>query len=260
MYNLTENAVNFIKNFEGCDLKAYRNAGERYLTIGYGHYGADVRQGQTITYAEADRLLREDLKNDYLPYIERYRQQGIITFDLTQNQVDALLSFSYNNGVGEGGLKTLVRGRDVMTIANKMLEYYHSGSPIHDEGLKRRRRAERELFLNGNSTPVQCNNTYTTDTRVKELQHLCNVIIGANIDEDNIWGNQTENAVRQLPLCGIPYTQRELTVWVQSRLGCTPDGIFLYETANAVGQWQANHGLVCDKIVGFNTYKSLALV
>lgn len=259
MYNLTENAVNFIKNFEGCDLKAYRNAGERYLTIGYGHYGADVRQGQTITYAEADRLLREDLKNDYLPYIERYRQQGIITFDLTQNQVDALLSFSYNNGVGEGGLKTLVRGRDVMTIANKMLEYYHSGSPIHDEGLKRRRRAERELFLNGNSTPVQCNNTYTTDTRVKELQHLCNVIIGANISEDNIWGNQTDNAVRQLPLCGIPYTQRELTVWVQSRLGCTPDGIFLYETANAVGQWQANHGLVCDKIVGYNTYKSLAL-
>ena len=256
---ISENGINFIKNFEGCDLKAYRNAGEKYYTVGFGHYGADVRQGQTITYAEADRLLREDLKNDYVPYIERYRQQGIITFDLTQNQVDALASFAYNNGVGEGGLKTLVRGRDKMTVANKMLEYYHSGSPIHDEGLKRRRRAERELFLNGNSAIVQCNSTYTTDTRVKELQHLCNVIIGANIAEDNIWGQQTDNAVRRLPLCGIPYTQRELTIWVQSRLGCTPDGIFLYETANAVGQWQANHGLVCDKIVGYNTYKSLAL-
>ena len=160
MYELTENAIKFIKEFEGCDLKAYRNAGEKYYTVGFGHYGADVRQGQTITYDDADRLLRNDLKNDYLPYIERYRQQGIITFDLTQNQVDALLSFAYNNGVGEGGLKTLVRGRDVMTIANKMLEYYHRGSPIHDEGLKRRRRAERELFLNGNSNIVSCGGSY----------------------------------------------------------------------------------------------------
>lgn len=121
---------------------------------------------------------------------------------------------------------------------------------------------EQALMRNGTTLNTQLsnnNNTYTTDTRVKELQHLCNVIIGANIDEDNIWGNQTENAVRQLPLCGIPYTQPQLTVWVQSRLGCNPDGIFLYETANAVGQWQKNHNLVVDKIVGFNTYKSLAL-
>ena len=118
-------------------------------------------------------------------------------------------------------------------------------------------------------TGTTSNTTYTNiqpsqpkqyqDTRVKELQHLCNVIIGANIAEDNIWGNQTDNAVRQLPLCGIPYTQRELTVWIQSRLGCTPDGIFLYETANAVKQWQRSHGLVVDGIVGYNSYKSLAI-
>ena len=120
---------------------------------------------------------------------------------------------------------------------------------------------ESVLMKNGTtlSQPQTIINTSTTDTRVLELQRLCNAILHLNIAEDNIWGQQTENAVRQLPLCGIPYTQRELTVWVQSRLGCTPDGIFLYETANAVGQWQANHGLVCDKIVGFNTYKSLAL-
>ena len=109
------------------------------------------------------------------------------------------------------------------------------------------------------SNPQPSQPQQSQDTRVKELQHLCNVIIGANIAEDNIWGNQTDNAVRQLPLCGIPYTQRELTVWIQSRLGCTPDGIFLYETANAVKQWQRSHGLVVDGIVGYNSYKSLAL-
>ena len=70
---------------------------------------------------------------------------------------------------------------------------------------------------------------------------------------------QTDNAVRQLPLCGIPYTQPDLTKWVQLRLGISADGIFLYETANAVRQWQSSHGLVCDEIVGYNTYKSLAL-
>ena len=256
---ISENGINFIKEFEGCDLTAYHNAGERYLTIGYGHYGADVRQGQTITQEEADRLLRDDLNNDYVPYIEKYKNEGLITFDLTQNMVDSLASFGYNNGVGEGGLKTLVRGRDKMTVANKMLEYYHSGSPIYDEGLKRRRRAERELFLNGNSAPVQCNNTSTGDTRVLELQRLCNAILHLNIAEDNIWGQETENAVRQLPLCGIPYTQPDLTKWVQLRLGISADGIFLYETANAVRQWQRSHGLVVDEIVGYNTYKSLAL-
>lgn len=252
---ISERGIDFIKKFEGCDLTAYRNAGEQYLTIGYGHYGADVRNGQTITQAEADILLRNDLNNYYVPYVERYKNEGLIIFDLNQNMIDALTSFAYNNGVGEGGLKTLVRGRDKMTVANKMLEYYHSGSPIHDEGLKRRRRAERELFLSvDNSTPIQSQPTQPQiNQKVVELQKIC------GIQADGIWGNQTDNAVRNLPLAGLPYCTPQLTTWVQLRLGCIPDGIFGQATYNAVVAYQASHGLTVDGIVGYNTIRSLAL-
>ena len=50
-----------LKSFEGCELSAYVcPAG--VLTIGYGHTGTDVYRGQTITMAEAERLLKQDLQ------------------------------------------------------------------------------------------------------------------------------------------------------------------------------------------------------
>ena len=76
---------------------------------------------------------------------------------------------------------------------------------------------------------------------------------------DNIWGEQTNNAVKKLPLCGLLYVQRELTTWVQLRLGETADGIFGIKTERAVKTWQRDHNIMVDGIVGYNTYKSLAL-
>ena len=53
-----EAGLALIKNWEGCRLTAYKPvATEIYWTIGWGHYGPDVKEGQTITQAEADRLL-----------------------------------------------------------------------------------------------------------------------------------------------------------------------------------------------------------
>lgn len=107
------------------------------------------------------------------------------------------------------------------------------------------------------STPVQT--TVKATGKVAELQGLCNAILGTNLVIDNIWGNNTDGAVRKLPLCGLPYVQRELTTWVQLRLGAVADGIFGQKTKEAVIAWQYSHGLVVDGIVGYNTYKSLAL-
>lgn len=51
-----------IKHWEGCRLTAYKPVkGEKYWTIGWGHYGPDVRQGQTITQTQADAMLKRDL-------------------------------------------------------------------------------------------------------------------------------------------------------------------------------------------------------
>lgn len=118
------------------------------------------------------------------------------------------------------------------------------------------------FFING-SRAVNCSfaasPSVSTDTRLLELQRLCNQIIGAGIAEDNVWGPCTENAVHKLPLCGIPYHQSELTKWIQLRLGCNVDGVFLYETEDALKGWQSIHHLICDGICGFHSYRSLAL-
>ena len=41
--------IEYIKSKEGCRLTAYKLSGEDYYTIGYGHHGPDVKEGQKIT-------------------------------------------------------------------------------------------------------------------------------------------------------------------------------------------------------------------
>ena len=87
--------ITYIKSKEGCELTAYKNPGEKYYTIGYGHYGPDVKEGQTITQAEADRLFAEDLKKFETAvngYIDRY------DLSFNQSKFDAIVSLTYNCG------------------------------------------------------------------------------------------------------------------------------------------------------------------
>ncbi len=131
--------MELIRQFEGCCLQAYRLPGEQYYTIGYGHYGADVAAGSSITQEEAEALLQRDLVR-FEGWVEQYTP-----FALNQNQFDALVSFCYN--CGPGNLKQLVEGRTAEVVAEKMLLYTNSASEAYRAGLTRRRQAERELFL-----------------------------------------------------------------------------------------------------------------
>ena len=135
-----------IKRFEGCRLKAYKPVPtEKYWTIGWGHYGPDVKEGQTITQAQADAMLTADCQRfadavdnpSYCP----------LTAQLNANQRDALISFTFN--CGAWCLKTLCKGRTLPQICAAMALYDKSnGKPL--AGLTRRRKAEQELF----NTPV----------------------------------------------------------------------------------------------------------
>ncbi len=106
-------------------------------------------------------------------------------------------------------------------------------------------------------TTVAPTNT-AVNQKVKELQTIC-CEYGNSIAVDGIWGPQTEAAVKNLPLCGLPYKTPSLTKWVQLRVGATVDGIFGQCTYNEVVKFQRNHKLVQDGIVGFNTLKEMAL-
>jgi GH24 family phage-related lysozyme (muramidase) len=144
--------IDFIKKYEGCRLKAYKALPtERFYTIGYGHYGADVHKDTTITQVEADELLRKDL----MKYESAVNRLGLT---LSQNQFDVLVSFTYN--CGQGNLHTLVRNRTLSQIADALLLYNKSSGRVV-AGLTKRRQAERELFLK-NYSSVSASNDYTT--------------------------------------------------------------------------------------------------
>ena len=92
-----------IKEFEGLSLKAYKPVPtEKFYTIGYGHYGADVKANQVITEKEAESLLRKDLEKfeDYvnnLGVCKRY------------SEFASLVDFSFNLGTAALGRSTLLK-------------------------------------------------------------------------------------------------------------------------------------------------------
>lgn len=133
--------IALIKEFEGCRLNAYLCAAG-VPTIGYGHT-AGVALGMTITLAQAEAFLREDL---------RKFEKGVseaLTRPVTQSQFDALVSFSYNLGVGALKKSTLLRllnqGR-TEEAAGEFLKWNRAGGKVLT-GLTRRRQKEKELFL-----------------------------------------------------------------------------------------------------------------
>lgn len=133
--------VEFIKSFEGCRLTAYKAVpSELYYTIGYGHYGSDVKAGMRITQAEADALLVRDLVK-FEKAVDKYNGK----YRFNQNQFDALVSFTYNCGTGNL-TKLLMSGvRPLKKISEAMLKYNKSGGVVL-KGLDKRRQAEKKLF------------------------------------------------------------------------------------------------------------------
>ena len=131
-----------IKRFEGCRLKAYKPIPtKRYWTIGWGHYGPDVREGQTITQPEADAMLTADCQR----FADAVDDPACCpqTARLNDNQRDALISFAFN--CGAGCLKTLCKGRTLSQVRDAMALYNKAGGKVL-LGLERRRKAEQSLF------------------------------------------------------------------------------------------------------------------
>lgn len=134
---ISQKGIDFIKRFEGCELTAYKCPAGVW-TIGYGHTG-NVREGQVIMQDYAETLLRQDLIS-YELKVDKYNPR----YTWRQHEFDALVSFSYN--IGSIDQLTANGTRSRKEIAEKMLLYNKAGGKVL-EGLKRRRKAERELFL-----------------------------------------------------------------------------------------------------------------
>lgn len=146
MKKISDKCLNIVKEFEGCRLTAYRDE-VGVWTIGYGITNSDfkitkkiIRKGMKISKATAEKWLEESLNKKYLPLVLEYDRQ----YNWNQNELDALVSFCYNIG----SIKQLTADgtRSKAVVASKMLQYNKAGGRVYN-GLTRRRKAERALFL-----------------------------------------------------------------------------------------------------------------
>lgn len=149
----SNNGINLIKSFEGVRLTAYKAvATEKYYTIGYGHYGADVKAGMKITQAQADEYLKADLAK-FEAKVDKYQTQ----YNFNQNQYDALVSFAYNVGNIDGLTKKGTR--TIEQIANSFKLYNKSGGKVL-QGLVNRRAKEKALFESATTIATSSGNYY----------------------------------------------------------------------------------------------------
>ncbi len=139
----SKNGIEFIKRHEGLRLKAYQDSAGVW-TIGYGHTST-AKQGMTITEAEAEKLLIQDLKTAE-DEINRH------LLPLKQHQFDSLISLVFNIGIGAFRKSTLLKRLKMDVnhpdIANQFNRWVYGGGKILP-GLVRRRKEEANLYING---------------------------------------------------------------------------------------------------------------
>ena len=131
-----------LKEFEGFRRDAYRDAAG-VLTIGYGHTGKDVREGDRLTMYGAEQLLMIDLK-EHEAAVRR------LNVARTQGQFDALVSFAFNLGIGRLQRSTLLKviraGGSKSQIQREFKRWVFGGGKQLPGLVKRREWEARRFF------------------------------------------------------------------------------------------------------------------
>ena len=148
--------IKLIKEFEGCHLKAYPDplTGNLPITIGWGSTrkkdGSHFKMGDTLTQAEADALLIEQCKNEFLPALRKVPHWN----EMSDGKRGALLSFAYNLGAGFYGgsnfntITKRLKNKEWDLVPDALYLYRNPGSNV-EAGLARRRKAEGEAWKKG---------------------------------------------------------------------------------------------------------------
>jgi len=155
---VSDKALKVIRHHEGVRTKPYQCPALLW-TVGVGHVidpthakvplaerkALPIPDGwnRTLTTDEVDDILKRDLAN-FERGVERY-----CPVTLTQGQFDALVSFSFNVGLGTLQRSTLrqkvLRG-DMEGAADEFLKYTIGGGKVL-KGLVTRRNDERAMFV-----------------------------------------------------------------------------------------------------------------
>jgi lysozyme len=156
--NVSPKTIEMIKHHEGVRFKPYQCPAKLW-TIGVGHVlypnqgkmPIDQRSGYAL-HPEDNRSFSKDEVNAILRADLARFEKGVATYcpvPLTQGQFDALVSFSFNVGLGTLQRSTMrqkvLRG-DMAGAAEELLKYCMAGGKVL-RGLQNRRIDERAVFL-----------------------------------------------------------------------------------------------------------------
>ena len=137
----TEVLFEKLMEMEGCRLEAYKDAAG-VPTIGYGHT-KNVRMGDRISEYWAKEMLREDIEEaEWL-----VKELGVAK---TEGQLDALVSFVFNLGIGRLKKSTLLKvirkGGSMQQIKKEFKRWVFADGKVLPGLVKRREWEARRFF------------------------------------------------------------------------------------------------------------------
>lgn len=148
--NVSDSMIKFIEQEEGFSANSYMGVDSWNQTTGYGHV---IKQGENfggvaLTQAGAENLLRSDLKSCVNSVSKEFK--GV---NLTQNQFDALVSFSYNLGTNIWSkapklTSDIKAGASPSVLKEDFLNCSYCGGKVV-QGLVNRRLDEWKIFSYG---------------------------------------------------------------------------------------------------------------
>lgn len=152
---MSENGLGLLESWEGFELKVYKDSAG-LPTIGVGHLltkselssGKTVINGIPVQYADGltNQQTLDLLSQDVKP-AEQAVNSGV-KVALNQNQFDALVSFTFNVGVGAFTGSTLLKvlnQQQYTNVPNQLLRWVRSGGQVV-QGLVNRRQNEIKLW------------------------------------------------------------------------------------------------------------------
>jgi len=230
--DVSQAGLNLIASFEGWSAQLYNDVANN-ATIGYGHLvhagpitAADRAgpYGKGISQAQGLALLKQDAAR----MVAAVNQS--VKVPLTQDQFDALVSFTYNVGVGAFQGSTLLQKLNAGDYAGAQAQFaaWNKAGGTVVAGLVRRRAEEAALFGGGSTpqpSPAPSPSPSGTAWCTRLLQVGCS---GADVKH------------------------------LQSLLKVPADGVFGPQTKAAVQAFQRTNGLTADGVVGPRTLAALA--
>jgi lysozyme len=141
----SKTATDLIKHFEGTRTEAYPDpaTGGAPWTIGVGHTGPEVHKGLVWTDGEVTAALDADLQK-----FDKGVTGLLNGHPTTQNQFDALVSFAFNEGLGNLAKSTLLIKHwagDYAGAADEFRKWNKANGSVMN-GLVARRKAESIVY------------------------------------------------------------------------------------------------------------------